>query len=37
MRHAEVEDNDLFPFAMQMLPNECWDLVEKIHQRHLVA
>jgi hemerythrin-like domain-containing protein len=22
--HAEVEDNDLFPFAMQMLPDACW-------------
>lgn len=23
-RHAEVEDNDLFPFAMQQLPDACW-------------
>src|SRR6516165_7864580 len=23
--HAEVEDDDLFPFAMQQLPNACWD------------
>ncbi|HET6966309.1 MAG TPA: hemerythrin domain-containing protein [Acidimicrobiales bacterium] len=23
-RHAEVEDNDLFPFALQQLPNERW-------------
>jgi hypothetical protein len=22
--HAEVEDNDLFPFAIQMLPDDCW-------------
>jgi hemerythrin-like domain-containing protein len=22
--HAEVEDNDLFPFAIQMLPDSCW-------------
>jgi hemerythrin-like domain-containing protein len=22
--HAEVEDNDLFPFAMQLLPDACW-------------
>jgi hemerythrin-like domain-containing protein len=24
VRHAEVEDNDLFPFALQQLPNERW-------------
>jgi hypothetical protein len=23
-RHAEVEDDDLFPFTMQQLPNACW-------------
>lgn len=23
-RHAEIEDNDLFPFALQQLPNERW-------------
>jgi len=23
-RHAEVEDDDLFPFAMQQLPDYCW-------------
>lgn len=23
-RHAEVEDNDLFPYAMQQLPDACW-------------
>lgn len=23
-RHAAVEDNDLFPFAMQQLPDGCW-------------
>jgi hemerythrin-like domain-containing protein len=23
-RHAEVEDSDLFPFAVQMLPDACW-------------
>jgi hemerythrin-like domain-containing protein len=22
--HAEIEDNDLFPFALQQLPNERW-------------
>jgi hemerythrin-like domain-containing protein len=22
--HAEIEDNDLFPFAMQLLPDACW-------------
>jgi hemerythrin-like domain-containing protein len=24
-RHAEVEDNDFFPFVLQTLPNESWD------------
>jgi hemerythrin-like domain-containing protein len=24
-RHAEVEDNDLFPFVLQSLPNKCWE------------
>ena len=24
-RHAEVEDNDFFPFVLQALPNKCWD------------
>jgi hypothetical protein len=24
-RHAEVEDDDLFPFAIQQLPDTCWD------------
>lgn len=23
-RHAAIEDNDLFPYAMQQLPDECW-------------
>jgi hypothetical protein len=23
--HAEVEDNDFFPFALQSLPNSCWE------------
>jgi hypothetical protein len=23
-RHAEVEDNDFFPFVLQALPNEFW-------------
>ena len=23
-RHAEVEDNDLFPYAIQVLPDDCW-------------
>jgi hemerythrin-like domain-containing protein len=24
-RHAEVEDDDFFPFVMQALPNRCWE------------
>lgn len=35
--HAEIEDNDLFPYAMQMLPNDRWGLVEEIHQLLLTA
>lgn len=37
LAHAEVEDNDLFPFAMQVLPNPCWALVEQVHQELLVV
>lgn len=35
--HAETEDTDLFPFAMQTLPNPSWDLVEHAHQQLLTA
>jgi hypothetical protein len=35
--HAQVEDNDLFPYAMQMLPNERWGQVEEIHQRMMAS
>ena len=29
--HAEVEDNDLFPFAIQLLPDGCWaDLADSL-------
>jgi hypothetical protein len=24
-RHAEVEDNDFFPFVLQSLPDKCWE------------
>jgi hypothetical protein len=24
-RHAEVEDNDFFPFVLQTLPDSCWE------------
>lgn len=24
-RHAEIEDYDLFPYAMQQMPDACWD------------
>jgi hemerythrin-like domain-containing protein len=37
MRHAEVEDADLFPFAMQYLPGDRWELVEQVHQRLLFS
>ena len=35
MAHAQTEDNDLFPFALQRLPNENWGLVEEVHQAML--
>jgi hemerythrin-like domain-containing protein len=35
--HAEIEDTDLFPFAMQMLPDDRWGEVEAIHQILLTA
>ena len=33
--HAQIEDNDLFPFALQRLPNERWGYVEEVHQAML--
>lgn len=33
--HAQTEDNDLFPFALQRLPDENWTLVEEVHQSML--
>ena len=33
--HAQTEDNDLFPFALQRLPNEKWAFVEEVHQAML--
>lgn len=33
--HAQTEDNDLFPFALQRLPNENWGFVEDVHQAML--
>ena len=33
--HAQTEDNDLFPFALQRLPDENWGLVEDVHQAML--
>ena len=33
--HAQTEDNDLFPFALQRLPNDNWALVEDVHQAML--
>lgn len=29
LRHAEVEDTDLFPFAIQVLPNESWSRIDE--------
>lgn len=34
--HAQTEDNDLFPFALQRLPNEGWGLVEQVHRAILI-
>lgn len=33
--HAQTEDNDLFPFALQRLPNERWGFVEEVQQAML--
>lgn len=33
--HARTEDNDLFPFALQRLPNENWGFVEDVHRSAL--
>ena len=30
--HAEREDSDLFPAALQLLPNDAWDRIRKVHQ-----
>ena len=30
--HAEREDSDLFPAALQLLPNDAWARVKKVHQ-----
>lgn len=30
--HVQTEDNDLFPFALQRLPDENWGFVEEVHQ-----
>lgn len=35
--HAQTEDNDLFPFALQRLPNERWALIEDVHQQMLTS
>lgn len=29
--HAQTEDNDLFPFALQRLPNASWAAIEDVH------
>lgn len=34
--HAQTEDNDLFPFALQRLPNENWVFVEDVHRSLLM-
>lgn len=30
--HAEKEDSDLFPAALQLLPNDAWRRISKVHQ-----
>lgn len=30
--HAEREDSDLFPAALQLLPDDAWDRVKKVHR-----
>jgi hemerythrin-like domain-containing protein len=36
MTHAQTEDNDLFPFAIQRLPDEKWSRIEDVHQASLM-
>ena len=30
--HAEREDSDLFPAALQLLPDDAWTRIRKVHQ-----
>jgi hemerythrin-like domain-containing protein len=30
-RHAEMENNDFFPFVLQSLSNDCWDALANTH------
>jgi len=33
--HAEVEDNDFFPFVLQSLPDRCWEAMAVADQGRL--
>ncbi|HZT64995.1 MAG TPA: hemerythrin domain-containing protein [Acidimicrobiales bacterium] len=33
LRHAEREDSDVFPFALQLLPNQAWAEIQAVHHR----
>ena len=37
LRHAQGEDTNLFPLALQVLPTQRWDLIEAVHQQLLTA
>jgi len=36
MVHNDLENNEVFPLALELLPLERWGAVEAIHQRFLV-
>lgn len=36
-QHAQMEDNDLFPYALQVLPAAGWDRINQAAQPHRAA
>jgi hemerythrin-like domain-containing protein len=37
VRYARIEDDELYPLALQYLPNEYWGPIENVHQLMLTA
>lgn len=37
LRYAQVEDEELYPVALQVLPNERWGRIEDVHQLMLTG